>query len=382
MEKPVILAANYDVGSAQAMIPALRVLSQDFRIVPMAWSDSPAFAAFKQAGFDPPVLSRAGGNERTNVDGVLLLLKEFKPILILLGLSTTDQGTETIILELQDSLRHLDIPVAFIYETWPHGWLSRNDKVKLYRTGVDKVLAFDHFSCEEFVRNGFNPSIVEITGNPANDDLAAMAARATEIRKETRAKLGVPQRDPVLLYCTTNQDAPECNGSDSSHPRFLGFTEKEVMRLIFTFHNIGQCVANPCNHLWVRVHPAQSCEEIKKLAEESRTKVTIFGKEWPDGRPLLLAADAVLGTVTMMLSMAVFLGRPAFSCLPNLNQEDTIFSNKLRITTPLYHKMAIAGLVLAEPYLHELGKKAQKNAYCLVPNATENVCRVLREMIV
>lgn len=382
MEKPVILAANHDVGSVQAMIPALRVLAKDFNIVPLAWPDSPAFKAFLQAGFIPPVLDE--WQIHNTWAYVYALGESLKPILTLVGLSTTEKGPETIILGLKSRLSW-NSPVAFLYETWPHGWLTRSEKKKLYQR-VDRVLAFDHFSSEEFVRNGFNPERVKITGNPANDDLAVMMEKETAIVDEMRVKLGTGPDDIVLLYCSTNQDAPECHGRDASHPRFLGFTEEEVMRLIFTFCAIAQCDRERVTptRLWIRLHPAQSRTEVEELIKKSGVQATIIGSELPDGRPLLLAADAVLGTSTMMLQMAAFLGRPAFSCLPRLTKDDLIFSNQLRITTPLYHEVAIAGVVLAGPYLPEFSMKHKLlgSDYHLVPNATENVCRVLREMIV
>lgn len=376
-DKKRILALNHDIGSVLAMIPALKVLGHEFEIIPIARPESPAFGAFKQAGFDPmwdfPI---------NTLDEVC---RELQPALIVVGLSTTQQGPETVMLGLKaEHALEKSIPIAFIYETWPHGWMDRTEKVELYKT-ADRVLVFDNFSRDEFVRKGFRPAEVVVTGNPANDDLAAMAARSWEISQETRRKLGVREFETVLLYCTTNQDAPECNGKDASHPRFLGFTESQVMQLIFTFTAMAQMRdlsrgSLPCT-LWVRLHPAQSREEVENLIKLTGAKATIIGKEWPDGRPLLLAADVVFGTVTMMLQLAAFLGRPAYSCLPNLIKEDTIFSNHLGITVPLYREEIIAGTVLVSPYVPSIVRKGQ-SGYKLVPKATEKVCQALREMIV
>ena len=113
--KPIILAANHDVGSAQAMIPALKVLSQDFKIVPVAWPESPAFVAFQQAGLEPHIFSAWRSQPREIIEE--LLFGKLKPVLVLLGISTTDQGPETLILEVKNNCMRYEIPIAFIYET-------------------------------------------------------------------------------------------------------------------------------------------------------------------------------------------------------------------------------------------------------------------------
>lgn len=387
-DRKTILAVNHDMSSVQAMIPALQVLKEEFNVVPITWPDSPAYATFKQAGFEPQSFFESRYHPERLVKRLLFDLR-LNPILVLLGVSTTNDGPETSFLKFKDCNPLMDyIPFVCIYETWPHGWLGREDKRELYRCAADRVLVFDHFSREEFVRNGFDAQKVMVTGNPANDDLATMAAKSVEIREKTRKKLGAGPYDTVLLYCTTNQDAPENSGRDASNPRFLGFTEREVMELIFGFSAVVQLhldrdwVSHP-TRLWVRIHPAQPRAEVEELIKKSGVEATIIGQEWPDGRPLLVAADAVFGTVTMMLQLAAFLGRPAFSCLPHLTKVDPLFCNKLGIVTPLYHEVAIAGVVLASPYLSsfEQEKKTPQKTYSLIPNATENVCRVLRQMI-
>jgi predicted glycosyltransferase len=151
------------------------------------------------------------------------------------------------------------------------------------------------------------------------------------------------------------------------------------MELFLSVGSVAQINRSPVR-LWIRIHPAQSRENMEELIKNSGAMATIIGKEWPDGRPLLLAANAVFGTVTMMLQLAAFLGRPAFSCLPNLNKEDPIFPNKLGITTPLYSKVDIAKVLNSLVSRQNMGNRS--NTYQLIPQATEKVCQALREMMV
>lgn len=313
-----LLATNSDVGSANAMIPALKRIAgePESSVITVATAGSPAFQAFSMAGFNP---IDTADTER--------LLEEKDPDVVLVGIGTGDQTVEKVVL-LAAVLKR--IPVVVVVESWPHLWLVNYGQrdIPLYLRAI-KVLAFNQLSRQRFLDAGFSPSQIEVTGNPENDELPRMFSRRVEIAAELRRQFGIGPDDLVFTCAITNNLERGRLDIEENDPRWFGFRESEVVTEFL--QAVAEAKLFRPVHAVIRIKPGRERAPLEELAAEHCPNSPIVGEECRDGRRVILASDMVVGTTTIMLQTASLLGVLPVCFYPRLTREDPQFANSLGI---------------------------------------------------
>ena len=168
-----IFATNHDIGSANAMIPALRLLqSEGIEISLFSSREAPARQAFLT------ILGSgiAGDLEHSQADLnqslVGSIFDEVQPDLVIGGIGTNPNGCEKLALRAAIDRA---ISTVVIVESWPHLWLANyGSRDRDLYLAVNRVLVFDNFSKMRLLEFGFKADQVVVTGNPENDELAIM----------------------------------------------------------------------------------------------------------------------------------------------------------------------------------------------------------------
>lgn len=370
-----VFATNHDIGSAHAMVPALQALKQSgCNVATFAVESAPAFRAFSSGSLNP-VAPRDYGFNDCNAETVGKILEKEQPDLVFVGLSTWDDGSDKIALQ---SAIEKKISTAVIIESWPHLWLANYSKrdTPLY-TQADRVLVFDDVSKQKMIDVGFSETRIVVTGNPANDDLANLREKKEEIRREVRSNLGIAEKSLLFTYVITNNLKPGKKDVDENDPRWLGFTETEIIEELLGAAKEANSFSP--SRVIIRPKPGRDPKPIADFVKDLAPETLIIGFEYLDGRPLILASDMIVGTTTIMLQISAFLGVPAISYMPSLCRPDPQIANALGITAPLYQKGALRDLILSiakdSTALDNLRRRFEK---CTVySNATANVVTAL-----
>lgn len=326
-----IFATNHDMGSAQAMVPALRKLKEmGLEVVTSAIPEAPAFGVFTAAGFEPKMPS---------FDSMFLT---DRPDLVLVGISVNDQGSEKLVLR---AALDAEVPTAFIVETWPHRWLEVYGArdLPLY-TRADLAMLPDDVSCEHMVSMGFNRTALAATGNPSQDSFATFAKDRVRHRAEMRDRLRIPE-EAVVIQWSVALDLDDPEQDKPGHTEWSGFCEKDSIKEFLTaIREVN--VEKPLRKVVgvIRQKPTHGSTLVRGLIRDICPEV-IFDNGRETGIPLILASDIVCGPVTMMVQNAAMLGVPGVFYLPDLCKPDPMIANKIGFTIPKYTRGDLRRLI-------------------------------------
>jgi hypothetical protein len=325
--RSTILATNRDIGSANAMIPALKVLQEKrWNVITLAQRTTPAFEAFQRAGLNPMSRTECGEEKAITAPSMNRVLNTEKPDVVFVGISSLEETSEKTALAAAVEKK---IPTAVIIETWPHLWLAnfgRRD-FHLYRQ-ASKILAFDARAKEKLVETGFEEKQIEVTGNPSNDVLQRLKQYKARIRRAFRMQFAISESALVLTYAITSSLQEGQLDIPRDDPRWLGFRESENVREFLKAAKQVQAI--------LRIKPGRDSAPFQELAREYCPTARVIGSECKDGRNVILGSDVVIGTTTTMLQIASFLGVLAISYMPRLCRPDPQIANTLSVVKPLY----------------------------------------------
>ena len=323
-----IFATNQDIGSANAMVPALKLLqSEGIEISLFSSKEAPARQAF--LSFSGSRISSDLERPQTELNQLLMgsILDEVRPNLVMVGIGTNPNGVEKLALR---AAMDRGISTVVIVESWPHLWLANygiRDR-DLY-LGATRVLVFDSLSRRRLLEFGFKADQVVITGNPENDELAVMMPKRIEIGRALRNELMIGDSERVFTYAVTNNLEWGRLDIEESDPRWLGFKESTVITEFLRAVEKAK-LYQPLRGI-LRIKPGRERAPLEELVKKYSPDTVIVGEECRDGRQVILASDVVVGTTTIMLQTASFLDVLSVSYLPNLCRPDQQFANGLGI---------------------------------------------------
>ncbi len=393
-----VFATNHDMGSAQAMIPALLALRQEgyeirtfaqhqgplpddptdpFSTPPTGQPQTPAYEIFEAAGLAPTCL-RSHKSLVCDANFMSRVFRAIDPSVVLVGVSTQDDGSEKAALI---AAKQAKIPVVVIIESWPHRWLEAygNRDAGLYQQ-ADAILLPDEISRKHMLEYGFKSKQLFVTGNPAQDSFVGHTLKRDAYRAAMRQRLGI-SNEAVLVQWAVSLDLDDPAQDRPDHPEWCGFSEvdslTEFLRAMSSLEGSG----SPVDVRGViRQKPTHGSARVRRLIEEYCPSVS-FDNERTTGIPLLLASDVVCGAVTLMIQQAAMLGVLGVHYLPNLDRPDPMITNHFGLTLPRYQRGDLRNLIktLAERpgYAAELWSKVQP--FNLPTDATERVVTAIRE---
>ncbi|MDP3784910.1 MAG: hypothetical protein Q8R12_02435 [bacterium] len=382
-----IFVTNDNAGSAFAMVPALlRLKSEGVEIVAFAEEVAPAFAVFKKAGFEPMAPRAPLG-----LDSMAAIINREKPDLIFVGVSDVDNGSEKMAIQVAAGA---SIPMVAIVESWPHKWLQNfaSRDIPLYQK-ADAILVVDGIAKRKMVEAGFSSEQIVVTGNPGNDDLPVLRKELPRYRREMREKLGLSEEDFVFVYLLTNDlDNDEKWREEernlrkeigSLDPEWLGFQEKSVVKEFFAAVRDARH-PNVEFRALIRQKRGYGRNKLDAVIKKFNPRAVVDTDGYLQGRATMLAADVVIGTTTLMMETAAFLGLPTVSYLPGVSiEKDPKPTNHLGITMPVREWGGLDKLIRSIAEQPAAVRELVRNKEALLPeDATGNVADFLRHFVV
>ena len=331
------------MGSAQAMVPALQeLIRRGYEVVTFGVVDTPGYKVFSGAGFNPKSPNNYGQTTLTQSSMFTCLTIE-NPDLVLVGIATPDgNSSEKLALGVATAT---GINTACIIEAWPHLYLENYAKrdFELYKM-VDKFMVFDEISKARMIEAGFLADRVVVTGVPTNDQLTVLRGKKKEARREFREKFKIPEAALLFTYAVTMNVKPGEVDIPHDDPRYMGFEESDVVQEFLR----SVCEANAARDVRaiIRIKPGRDPEPFIEFARSLFPGKLVVGSEHRDGNQIICASDVMVGTTTIMLQTAAFLGVFPVSYMPSLNRPDPQIANTLGVVRALYEEGDLRNLLL------------------------------------
>ena len=374
-----ILAASWNFGSSNSIIPVVRNLESngDYDVIVLADDES-------RGNFEKNGITYVEANPTDVAD----IAKKDNYDLILTGTSTPNKEKEVSIEQVLTSLgAEENIPVVSVQDMWglwgqKFADYSSPDKIKYKPT---KLCVLDNLAHDAMRRLGFQNLV--ITGNPHFDNLGKMRDDFNE-RDQVRIDIGMGVDSTVIMYAAIPIEYHYGNSKDENE-KYMGYTEKDSLaHIIEELNNHGRNDVD----LVVSLHPRQKDEKQKfvDLAGNYRgVSVVIDHEHKRNSKEIALASDIVMDSFSTMLVETTILDKPSVSYQPNLLQyrkpeEDVLIgTNSTRVTLPVYTREELTEtmtkLLNDEEFLKELAEN-RKKMNC-DGKATERVVEVVNSML-
>lgn len=306
-----------------------------------------------------PILQRQGAAECSNVNEGVMLLSEFKPNLLLFGISSLTDGP-CILNDIVKNAKEQNILILMFQDFWANHNYPSNLEILSY---CDAICTIDEFAKQMLQESGFkNP--IYIVGNPGYDKFFGLDV--PQEQKKLRNKFGVPEDEKVILYAG--------QGTSSSKKY-----DKETFSLLCDALRILSRVRGNIS-LLIRPHPRS--EDISYYEELASNIKIIPAPHDSLTDTLLPIADTIVAMFGTNLVHAVILGIPPISIiLPKIKNErlskiflDDFPLNKTGASIGVYKKSPEILASLLEKVLFDVSfqeelRDHQKNVIRFKPDA-------------
>jgi hypothetical protein len=340
-DRPRIMVISGDPGGARAMAPVVRELRKEARIHVDAYAYKQAHALWQALRIMHNCLSDSlsfqEAEEVFRIGGCELLLT-----------STSFGGSEFEKMFISLA-RERGIPSITLLDTWGNYSQRFSDGEGRIAFLPDRIAVIDERAYQEMVEEGFSPGRLVITGQPAFDDLHP---RDQIPRGRNRRMLfgKYPVERDELLVLFASQPFSQIYGTDPSSPRYPGFDEGKVIRLLIRALDSLSAERNRDISLIIRPHPREDSAVYRELKGE-RITVRVTGEG--DSRDWILESDLVAGMNSILLVEACYLGVPVISLQPELRGKDLLPTNQAGLSMPVYHsgeiRPAVEGVLFNAP---------------------------------
>ncbi len=297
------------------------------------------FAADNPGGMDSikPVYEKMGGKIFSHKDilsneEIEKILKSEKPDFVLCG---TSLGNESLDKRFTRIAKKIGIPCAAVLDFWV------NYKVRFINAMPDKIFVMDEFAKDEMIKEGFNPDMIVVTGNPHFDSF-----------KELKS-----EGDFAVFF---SQPFSELENN-------LGMNEFEILKDI---EDVWKKLKID-KDLKIKLHPTTKNREKYEEFLEGK-----FSMTEENAKSLIDNSFLVIGMNSMALFEASVCGRKTLSYQPGLNIKDPLITNKMGISKAVYKKEDLADALKKLIDEKPLAKKLK-----MVQNATENVVLEINKMV-
>lgn len=315
-----------DPGGANAVVPVINRLNLDKK------RDILVFA-YRQAIdiMEKNTILFSALDEKVTRSDILEIFKRNKPAIIVTGTSFNTIDLEKKFISVA---RKQKIPCLAILDFWTNYSLRFSDDQGNLECLPDKIAIMDTIAYTEMIAEGFQPDSLIITGQPAFDALReCKGIFNNESRKKTRQKFQI--HDKELLVVFVSQPLSIIYGDDESDPRFLGYTEKSVIKILVAALDTISLDCKKEIVLIIRPHPREKPDDYEKIGSD---KVRILVSSEGNPREIVTASDLVVGMNTELLVEACYLGCMVVSLQPGLRYKDVLPTNNEGYSVPVYTK--------------------------------------------
>lgn len=304
-----VLCLAGDPGGARSVAAVARVLQ--------ARGHTIVFSAYRQA-MD---IFREYGWQSVECRGGLqvdAMLSQEKPDFCLSGTSVNGEDHEKTLHRLAHDRR---IPSLAVLDFWsnyrPRFSASSGGPLDSL---PDQIAVMDEVARDEMIQNGFPAERLQVTGQPAYDELFA-PRDSQALRSRVRTAFGLPDdQAPLILFASQPFSELRAIPGAVVPP----YDELEVLDLLTRALYPAE-KPSPAR-LWIRPHPREQPEKFLRFAGPHQ----IISGEF-DRLAAIDAADAVVGMSSAFLLEAALVGKPVLSIQPRLEDEGPLPLERLRL---------------------------------------------------
>lgn len=308
---PIVLAVCGDAGGAASVAPVVALLQSNGSVAVRAVLYGQACAVWARHGLPfeemPVAPSQATLAEMATKAAALLL------------------GTSVNGLDYERRLAAL-VPErsVCVLDFWSN-YSARFELPGGGRVQPAVICVMDAQARDGMIAEGFDPRRLEITGQPAFDELATRRTRFTPVdAKRIRDTFGVGDGERFVLFAS--QPLASLRHQPAWRTQAPPYDQHDVLRmLVRCLRRLAATTGNPI-FLLVRPHPRENMDELAWVASSYsplRVCVTAAG----DGRDCALAADLVCGITSVFLLEACLLGALTVSIQPGPEGQDPLPCN-------------------------------------------------------
>ncbi len=305
-----LLAVAGDAGGARALLPVVRELKSSGEIKVDCRAYAAAFDIWEKAGFQP---------ERSFPD----CFDDFYKII--LGTTVGDEMWEPEIVRRARQSNVYTLSVLDFWTNYKERFITDDGEFVL----PDAIAVMDELAQEEMLALGFPAQCLHVTGQPAFDEIIKFQE---SIKKDDlKASENVEGNCLRVLYISQPLSILECN-------RNLGFDEHQALDDLVTAFNSISAHRAVRTVFSIKPHPCEINPEYPISQELSANlEIEVLSGEVHPYRAVL-ESDLVVGTNSVLLMEACFLGKPTLSYQPNLQIKDALKSNAFGWSRAVYQQ--------------------------------------------
>lgn len=286
--KNIVLSAS-DPGGANTLLPIISRLPEEFNLLTIVGGASRDL--FKKAG-----LKFVDGDELTTLE-LEKLVKDFNPDVFVAGTSFGYTIDKKIFELVKGKTKTL-----YILDFWSNYWQRfSSDGVRDFKYLPDVISVMDDFAKEEMMKEGFNPKIIEVTGNPHFDSfIDSIDSKIQEKRRILFASQPYSGKDVATNF-----------GYDEFS--VLG----DLLKVLSDFDDYK---------LIIRPHPKENPAKFDEIIKSNKN---VFLDDDLDVKISISRADLIIGMNSMILLQSALAGKNVISYQPGLPiEKDILISNK------------------------------------------------------
>ncbi|OIO90062.1 MAG: hypothetical protein AUJ92_19825 [Armatimonadetes bacterium CG2_30_59_28] len=323
-DPPTVAVVCGDPGGANAVLPVLQALRWHGVVRLQLFGYREACSIWEKRGWAHERLL-----DTTSVEDAQELLENATASFLLTGTSCNDVELEKRFIA---AARELGTASLALLDFWSNYTRRFSDAEGNLSYLPNRIAVMDEVAREEMIAEGFPPSLLEITGQPAFDDLVWWRRNFSEMTGTAiRRQLGAGPEDLLVLFAS--QPLAELYGDDPAHPNYLGYTEESVVRMLVDALDSIATRDGRRVVLAVRPHPR---EPAGKYTEMKGERVAVVVSTNGEARAVALAADLVVGMNTELLVETCYLGCVTLSLQPGLRRPDMLPTNRSDYSRPVY----------------------------------------------
>jgi hypothetical protein len=349
-----ILLFSRDPGGANTIISLVKPLEERGCQICLYGKDA-ALAKYAHANLNYANIMDV--IEDVTLSSVERLITNEKPDLIITGTSADDY-TEKFIWNVSEKLK---IPSFAIMDQWVNygvrfsnygvSELREYAKNRLHPYQPSKILVMDEIAKNEAVKEGLEPTRIEITGNPY---IETLFFKATEITKDKindiKKRFGVKSGDFFITFVSEPISDTYQETDLSGH--YWGYSERIIFRYLLS--SLSEAVNSGQNRIIIvlRLHPKERKNNFYDIINDfNHSNILIYIDKDSDPLELVLASNLVCGMSSMLLIESMVLSIPIMSIQIGLIRESPFLPDRLGIAKSILTeadlkrnlKMAISG---------------------------------------
>lgn len=269
-------------------------------------------------------------------------IKKINPDCIITGTSIED-FTERY---LWKATEKLNIPSFAILDQWINYGIRfskygayqsdiyRDDKVHPFLPM--KILVMDEIAKHEAIRDGLEPSRIEITGQPYFETLMQKVAQITQNAiQDIRKQINVEEDDFLITFASEPVSVDYSGNIDDQD--YWGYNEKTIFKeLMKAIVNVEPEFKGKISII-IKLHPREDKNSYLDVSENSKSnKIDITVVEKFDSYSLIAASNLICGMSSMFLIEAVVIGKPVISIAIGLNRENPFVLDRIGVLKSVY----------------------------------------------